>query len=141
MILGLIDGIAEARVMRHLRLAALGLVLGSAFASPSVSAQTCNVSGFWQIVHANKAFARMNVKQTGGELTGTGSEGEQVGTLERSFDGRNVEFTIQWLPNNAVGVYQGRISRDGRRMMGQNYNQQKPSQHTSWVIERQFSCP
>jgi hypothetical protein len=102
-------------------------------------AYSCNVTGAWTIAHANGAFAEMDVQlDKDGNLIGTGSEGQQTGSLKGSRDGRNVEFTIRWRPNGAVGVYTGRISKDGEYMTGTNYNKVDRRQHTTWVIERRF---
>jgi hypothetical protein len=100
----------------------------------------CDVTGAWLIRQSNNAVVEMDVRRSeNGGLVGSASTAQQTGSMVGDVEGRNVEFTIKWRPNKAVGVYQGRITRSGDQMMGTTYNQADPREQANWVVERRFN--
>jgi hypothetical protein len=121
----------------------LTLVTGSALvgAHPVAAApatQSCNLNGQWQIGHANRAYAIMDIIHRGNRLTGSGREGRNSGVLSGGrVHGREVYFRIKW-SNGHIGEYSGRVNLRGK-LSGLNHDV-NIGQQTSWYVADRFEC-
>ncbi|MEU8438526.1 hypothetical protein AB0F18_37695 [Streptomyces sp. NPDC029216] len=106
-------------------------------AAPSARAPFFNAGGVWYLYQTN-ATVRVDLRQdSAGQLFGTVSSGNTVGTLrDGRVDGNHIEFTVGW-NHGPVGRYTGDRGGDGR-LSGTTVDLTNPSSQATWFTERTF---
>ncbi|WP_328927248.1 hypothetical protein OG429_23560 [Streptomyces sp. NBC_00190] len=97
-----------------------------------------HAGGVWDLYQTN-ATVHMNLTQDAdGNLFGTVSSGNTVGTLEAggAVDGENIYFTVRW-NHGPVGRYTGVRGAD-HRLSGTTFDLTNPSSHANWSTQRMF---
>ncbi|MEV6579674.1 hypothetical protein AB0M92_16125 [Streptomyces sp. NPDC051582] len=97
-----------------------------------------NAGGAWTIYQSN-ATVQVNLTQDGnGNLFGTTSSGNTVGTLESGakVTGNDIYFVVQW-NHGPRGRYTGTRGADGR-LSGLTVDLNNPSSQASWRSDRTF---
>ncbi|MCF3179732.1 hypothetical protein IPZ70_07235 [Streptomyces polychromogenes] len=109
----------------------------AAAGAPAVRAPAFNAGGVWYLYQTN-ATVRVDLRQDGaGQLFGTVSSGNTVGTLrDGRVEGNHIEFTVGW-NHGPVGRYTGDRGGDGR-LSGTTVDLTNPSSQATWFTQRTF---
>ncbi|MFB7052419.1 hypothetical protein [Streptomyces vinaceus] len=96
-----------------------------------------NAGGVWTIYQSN-ATVRIDLRQDGnGNLFGSTSSGNTVGTVqEGSVTGNDIYFIVQW-NHGPRGRYTGSLGPD-RRLSGITVDLNNPSSQATWRSDRTF---
>ncbi|MEU1183787.1 hypothetical protein ABZ464_40400 [Streptomyces sp. NPDC005820] len=96
-----------------------------------------NASGVWTIFQTN-ATVRVDLRQdAAGNLFGSTSSGNTVGTLqEGAVTGNDIYFVVQW-NHGPRGRYTGTRGADGR-LSGLTVDLNNPSSQSTWRSDRTF---
>ncbi|WP_328619982.1 hypothetical protein [Streptomyces sp. NBC_00354] len=96
-----------------------------------------NASGVWTIFQTN-ATVRVDLRQdAGGNLFGSTSSGNTVGTVqEGAVTGNDIYFVVQW-NHGPRGRYTGTRGADGR-LSGLTVDLNNPSSQSTWRSDRTF---
>ncbi|MFF3650689.1 hypothetical protein ACFYXV_18880 [Streptomyces sp. NPDC002181] len=96
-----------------------------------------NAGGVWTIYQSN-ATVHIDLRQdSDGNLTGSTSSGNTVGTVrEGSVTGNDIYFIVQW-NHGPKGRYTGTRGAD-RLLSGTTYDMNNPSSQATWRSDRTF---
>ncbi|MEU9255290.1 hypothetical protein AB0D66_25980 [Streptomyces sp. NPDC048270] len=105
---------------------------------PVRAAPAFNAGGVWYLYQSN-ATVKVDLTQDGsGNLFGSVSSGNTVGTLENGgyVDGEKIYFTVRW-NHGPRGRYTGERGPD-RRLSGTTFDLNNPSSQATWRTDRTF---
>ncbi|MFC9299497.1 hypothetical protein ACFTWH_35935 [Streptomyces sp. NPDC057011] len=143
---------ASLRPRKLLTATAVALLLsvaGAGLAAPASGAPTAtavrevrvppayNAGGVWYLFQTN-ATVRVDLRQDSeGNLYGTVSSGDTVGTLRDGYvEGESIYFTVGW-SHGPVGRYTG-VRGPDHRLSGTTFDLTNPSSQSTWRTDRMF---